>query len=443
MDGCFLSTSEHRENFITIEEGSVMIFLYNTGLLFFRLGISLAAVLGNKKARQWVRGRKNWKKKLQGFVKKSGPTYWMHCSSLGEFEQGRPVLEALRSEDSTANIVLSFFSPSGYEVRKNYPGADLLTYLPLDGYFTSKKFIKIINPDKVLFVKYDYWHYYLAELKKQNIPVFIVSGIFRKGQHFFSWYGGFFRRILKNVTHFFIQDEPSGELLNSIGIQSYTITGDTRFDRVIENSRKNNSNSILERFKGDSTLLICGSTWPDDEKILIDSFQRLENQNLKLLIAPHEVNEGRIKELIKIAITKSGTSEVKRYSKSTDSDMQSCRILIMDTIGQLASAYAHGDIAYIGGGFNKGIHNTLEAAAYNLPVIFGPRHEKFLEANALIQKGAAFCTHSKDELALILHTLLKQPSFMKGAGKASGEYVRTNGGATLKIMQELRKFSAM
>ena len=414
-----------------------MLFLYNSGLFLFQLGIRIAAILGNEKATLWINGRKDWKEKLIGYKIKSGPSYWMHCSSLGEFEQGRPLLEALRKANPEATIFLSFFSPSGYEIRKNYPYADVVTYLPLDGKQNARIFIDIIQPDLVLFVKYDYWYHFLTELHKRKIPVYIVSGIFRKGQHFFAWYGGFFRKMLYKISHFFLQDPDSGKLLKGIGIETFSISGDTRFDRVAYTVKQNSSIPTLELFRQNATILVCGSTWPADEKIILAAFMRLKNPTLKLLIAPHNIDKARIKELYNLAIKQTESSQIQLFSQADQTKLNDCKILILDSIGQLANAYGYGSIAYIGGGFDKGIHNTLEAAAFGMPVVFGPKHAKFREASGLLQAGAAFCVHNEDELSLIIDTLSKQSTLIEGAGKAAEEYVRINSGATDKIMQVL------
>ncbi|TAH42029.1 MAG: 3-deoxy-D-manno-octulosonic acid transferase [Bacteroidetes bacterium] len=414
-----------------------MLFLYNSGLFIFQLGIRIAAFLGNEKASLWINGRRGWKQRLHSYQKKSGATYWIHCSSLGEFEQGRPLLETIRETYPSANIILSFFSPSGFEVRKNYPHADLVIYLPPDGRKNAKTFLDIIKPDMVLFIKYDYWYHYLSALRKENIPVYIVSGIFRKNQHFFKWYGGFFREMLRNISHFFLQDQYSGDLLKSIGIESFSISGDTRFDRVSYSARNKFAIPTLEQFKENSDLLVCGSTWPDDEKIILDVFNRLKDPKLKLLIAPHTIDKPRVLELKKLAEIKTDATSVQFFSTADKNRLHDCKILILDSIGQLSNAYGYATVAYIGGGFNKGIHNTLEAAAFGIPVLFGPKHEKFREASGLIKAGAAFCVHNEDEFALILSTISKQITLKKGAGKAAGDYVQINSGATDKIMSQL------
>ncbi len=416
-----------------------MVFLYNSGIFLYKISIQLASVAGNKKAFSWIKGRKNWVENTRDLIKKNGKTYWFHCASLGEFEQGRSLLESIRADEPEANIILTFFSPSGYEVRKSYSNADHVLYLPLDGKKNAEQFVKHINPDVVFFVKYDYWYHYLKVLKQQNIPVYIVSGIFRKNQHFFSWYGKFFRNMLRTITHFFIQDETSAALLQNIGISNYTISGDTRFDRVIQKSETKSILPVLDAFKGNAKLLVCGSTWPADEVLLQRVFHRLDSPNIKFLIAPHDISTQRIQHLLISASANLKESEVQLYSGTNSEKVKNCRILILDTMGQLSSVYSYGSIAYVGGGFGKGIHNTLEPAAYGIPVLFGPKFKKFREAIGLIQAGAAFTVNTEDELALIIDTLLKQVTFINGAGNAAREYVQKNAGATIKIRQELHR----
>jgi 3-deoxy-D-manno-octulosonic-acid transferase len=391
---------------------------------------------GHKKARLWIEGRKNPEARAT-FNRKSGRTYWFHCSSLGEFEQGRPLIEALRVKEPEANIVLSFFSPSGYEIRKNYSIVDCVLYLPLDGKKNAKHFIDTIKPDIVFFIKYDYWYYYLETLKEKNISVYIVSAIFRKDQHFFTWYGSFFKKMLDNITHFFLQDNSSAELLQKIGLNNYTVSGDTRFDRVTENSKTISPISVLDKFTSDSITLVCGSTWPTDEELLIKVFHRLNNPRLKLIIAPHDIDKKRIEGLEKSASQNLKKSEVLLFSKADDEKMSECRILVLDTMGQLSTVYSYGNLAYVGGGFGKGIHNTLEPAAFGIPIIFGPKHQKFREATGLIESGAAFSISSENELALIIDTLIKQKTLMAGAGNAADEYVKSNSGATRAILLKL------
>jgi len=414
-----------------------MIFIYNLAIFFYVFVIRIASLLGNPKASLWITGRKNWKEKIKTFKKRDDKTFWFHCSSLGEFEQGRPLIEEFRKHFPSSNIILSFYSPSGYEIRKNYEYADLVCYLPSDTKKNATYFIDTLKPDQAFFIKYDYWYHFLSVLHEKNIPSFIVSGIFRKQQSFFKWYGTFSRKMLGCVKHFFVQDINSGTLLQSLGLFNFTISGDTRFDRVVKNVSAANRSEIIESFKGNSYLLVCGSTWPADEQIICEALMHLDKENLKLIIAPHEISDQRVQQIINTISKYLPEIKVVVYSNKDSDTIEDAKILILDTMGQLASVYGYGSFAYVGGGFNKGIHNTLEPAAFALPLIFGPEHSKFREANELIREGAAFVVRTDTELALILDTFSKQKNFIKGAGKAASEYVQKNTGATQKIMDFL------
>ncbi|MBP6334270.1 MAG: 3-deoxy-D-manno-octulosonic acid transferase [Bacteroidia bacterium] len=415
-----------------------MRFLYSSGLYLYYAFIQLGAWFGSKKASLWITGRKNWREQLESQLKnRQGKVYWFHCSSLGEFEQGRPLIEAIKKEYPDCYILLSFFSPSGYEVRKNYPLADYICYLPIDSPSNASRFINLVKPTKVFFIKYDYWYYYLKALKENKIPVYVVSGIFRKSQHFFKWYGSFFRKMLRYVSHFFVQDQDSIELLKSIGIKSYTLSGDTRFDRVLENSKDTKKDLLLEEFSKDASVLICGSTWSADENIILRLSGSLPLLSFKIIIAPHEIDIEKINNLLKRIREKYNQNEVRLYSQSNTEEIKNAQILVLDTMGHLSSAYKYGDIAYVGGGFGKGIHNTLEPAAHGLPVIFGPKHEKFREASALIQSGAGFIVQSEIELKEIVERLLTEKALLEEAGQSASKYVQINAGATSIIMRSL------
>ena len=418
-----------------------MIFIYNVAIFLYVFGIRIASLFGNKKAALWIAGRKNWKEKIKSFTKKGDKTFWFHCASLGEFEQGRPLIEEIRNSNPQYNIILSFYSPLGYEIRKNYEYADLICYLPIDTKKNARFFIDTLKPDKTFFIKYDYWYHFLTALHKSNIQSFIVSGIFRKNQHFFKWYGGFARKMLKCISHFFVQDNDSGILLQSLGMNNYTVTGDTRFDRVVKNVSTVHESDLIKSFKGDTQLMVCGSTWPTDELLICKALGHLNNPNLKLIIAPHDISEHRIHQL-RTTISKHLPSiKAATYSDKSKENFIQSNILILDTMGQLASVYSYGTFAYVGGGFNSGIHNTLEPAAFGLPLIFGPEYDKFLEAKELIREGAAFVIQNETQLTLIMDTLSKQNKLVVGAGKAAGDYILKNTGATKKIIAELQKWS--
>ena len=357
---------------------------------------------------------------------------WFHCSSLGEFEQGRPVMEKLKAVHPEIKIVLTFFSPSGYEVRKNYSGADYIFYLPADTSGNAKAFIELVHPWKVIFTKYEYWYHYFNRLKKENIPLFMISAIFRKDDRFFKWYGGFFRNMLKCVTHFFVQEEKSQKLLTKIGFTNVTVTGDTRFDRVVQAASQPKEIPVAKSFSQGRKVLVAGSSWIDDEKILAEVYNGCGGK-LKLIVAPHEISASRIKEVLEIF---SG-AKTELFSESTEVSAAKADVLIIDNIGMLSSLYRYGSMAYVGGGFGKGIHNTLEAAVFGVPVFFGPNYEKFNEAKELIACGGGYSLSNASALLVTVKTFLENENERIRHGKAAGEYVRSNAGATEKVLQAL------
>jgi 3-deoxy-D-manno-octulosonic-acid transferase len=361
---------------------------------------------------------------------------WFHASSLGEFEQGRPIMESIRAEHPEYSIILTFYSPSGYEVRKNYATADIVCYLPFDTLGHVRRFIKTVKPKMAFFIKYEFWPNYLHELKKNNIPTYLISGIFRKNQLFFKSYGFIYRSMLKCFTHFFVQEESSVDLLKSLGYtENVSISGDTRFDRVLEIMEGSKSLDIIKSFydeksRSNSKILIAGSSWPKDEVLIIPYFN--ENPKLKLIIAPHEIHEEHIKSI---------EAQLKRpflrYANATIEEAANCDCLIIDCFGLLSSIYRYGDIAYIGGGFGTGIHNTLEAAVYGIPVIFGPNHSKFNEAKSLIACGGGFNIDTKDQLEVYLDRFTSDDEARMSAGKNAGKMVKKGSGGTVKILQTI------
>jgi 3-deoxy-D-manno-octulosonic-acid transferase len=379
----------------------------------------------NPKARLWIAGRKTFP--VVNFNNNT-KTIWMHCASLGEFEQGRPVLENIKKLYPDIKIVLTFFSPSGYEVQKNYTGADAIFYLPIDSKANAKKLIKAINPSLILWVKYEYWFYYLEEMKQQNIPVLLISGIFRKSQPFFKWYGATWKNILTSFTHFFIQDEASKNLLADIGInKNVTVTGDTRFDRVIEIAEKFEHLPLIQQFCGDSKVIVAGSTWEDDEAELIHYVRA--NPQIKFIIAPHEIDAANLKD-----VQEEFTGSIF-YSQLTNSDPESANVLIIDNVGMLSRLYHYADITYVGGGFgDDGVHNVLEAAVYGKPVIYGPEFEKFIEAIELEACGGGISITNALELEKVLKELWSNDQLLKNTGDAAKNYVYKNSGASGKIM---------
>lgn len=437
----------------------ISLFLYDTAIQFYHLSIWVAAFFSSK-AKKWIVGRKNWEQKLGAKINFSERPIWIHCASLGEFEQGRPLIEAIKKEQPTAKILLTFYSPSGYEIRKNYPHADIVCYLPADGKKNAQNFLKITNPKIAIFVKYEFWFHYLNTLKNEEIPTFLISAIFRESQPFFKWYGGLHRRMLGCFERIFVQDEGSLKLLESIppapkrkrsesmtttpllnrsplgtGEQpSLTIAGDTRIDRVLAIQSEQKPLPIIEEFcKNHSNILICGSTWGTDETILISLLNNSLSNNYKTIIAPHEIHASHIADIQK-KLTISNTT----YSNALKNGVGDAQVLLIDNIGLLAHLYRFGKIAYIGGGFGSGIHNTLEPIVFGLPVIFGKRYQKFQEAVILVETGGGFSIKNEEEL-LTIFKQLQQEEFYKNASKKALRYVQENKGATGRILKRILK----
>lgn len=406
-----------------------MLLLYIIGIQLYTLLIRIFSLF-NPKAKLFINGRRNIFTLIAQKINPTEKHIWFHFASLGEFEQGRPVLEKLKTLYPDKKIVVTFFSPSGYEIRKNYALADVF-YLPIDSAANAKRFITSINPEMAIFTKYEFWHFYFKELKEREIPLYVISGIFRESQAFFKWYGGFYRDILKSVTYFFVQNEESENLLKSIGINNVTINGDTRFDRVFENAQAPKQLPLIESFIGDSPTVICGSTWPEDEKIL--SALPEKYPNWKFIIAPHEIHESHIESIEKQFTA--GSLRFSVLSASTQTPNAECQTLIVDNIGMLSSLYQYGKVAYIGGGFGTGIHNTLEAAAFGLPVIFGPKYDKFQEAKDLIAIGAAKTISSINELIDAFESFAEN----KNAAELARGYVADKKGATDQIISMITK----
>ncbi len=403
-----------------------MILIYNLGILLYS-AITILVSPFNHKARLLVKGRRESFKILKEKVKPDGKYIWIHCASLGEFEQGRPVIEALKRERPEYRILLSFFSPSGYEIRKNYQQADIVCYLPPDTKQNAEKFLRIIKPELVIFVKYEFWNNYLSAVSGNKIPLLLISAIFRKDQIFFRWYGGFFRKILKNFSHVFVQDKESEELLRGLGTGLVTIAGDTRFDRVLEIAGMAKSIPQIESFRGNEKLFLAGSSWKPDEEIIAGYINEFPGR-MKWIFAPHEIEKENIERLIKLFRVK-----CVKFSTFTGGE-RDARVMIIDNIGMLSSAYRYAYIAEVGGGFGRGIHNILEPACWGIPVLFGPNHKKFREAVDLISLGGAkqFCDFNG--FRSVLETLLSDEKSYKETAVSAGKYVRENVGATRKIM---------
>ncbi|MDX2444780.1 MAG: glycosyltransferase N-terminal domain-containing protein [Bacteroidales bacterium] len=396
--------------------------------------VLLLASLFNKKARLWVDGRKGLFDKLGSELEGKSNIVWFHCASLGEFEQGRPVIEEYKRKKPNIYILLTFFSPSGYEIRKNYEGADSVFYLPLDSKRNANRFINIVNPSIVIFVKYEFWLNYLQQLWQRNIPVFLISANFRRNQWFFKWYGKSFRKIFKFYTHLFVQNKSSEEILSDFGISDVTVAGDTRFDRVSQLALNPRPIQVAESFKNGKFLIVAGSTWIPDEEILCKYINE-SNNDLKWILAPHEIGSAHI-DKIESLLHKS----YFRFSEASTSDVENASVMIIDNIGMLSFLYAYGEIAYVGGGFGVGIHNILEPACFGIPIIFGPTYHKFQEASDLVNEGGAFSIGSYEELMNRLNNLLISPETIAKSREIAKSYVNNNNGATSMIVNNLLSF---
>lgn len=403
--------------------------IYNLIIYLYASAVRLAALF-NKKASLMVAGHAEAFDKLKREIDSSAKYIWFHAASLGEFEQGRPLIEEIRKQYPNYKILQTFFSPSGYEVRKNYKGADIVCYLPFDTPGNAHRFIRLVQPCMAFFVKYEFWKNYLVELNRNSIPVYSVSSIFRDDQIFFRWYGTGYRDVLKQFTHLFVQNKNSVSLLEKIGVRNTTVVGDTRFDRVLEICRQAKELPVVEQFKGKAVTLVAGSSWAPDEDIFIPYFNA--QPEMKLIIAPHVIDEGHIKEIIgKLNRT------VVRYTQATPETIAQADCLIIDCFGLLSSIYRYGEIAYIGGGFGVSIHNTLEAAVYGMPVIFGPNNKKFQEAQDLLACKGGFEIQGASDFNSLMDHFLADHTFLDKSGKKAGSYVEDNAGALEKIMKEV------
>jgi len=410
---------------------AIMTFVYNLSVALYLYLIKLSALLENNKAKLWLNGRKDIFKKIHSQLQPGEKRIWFHAASLGEFEQGRPVIEKVRELYPHYKIVLTFFSPSGYEIRKDYPGADYIFYLPMDSKSNALEFIDLVQPSFALFIKYEFWYHYIKVLNQKQIPLFLISANFRKDQHFFSWYGKWFRTLLGKFDHIFVQNCRSYDLLKSIGINQVTIAGDTRFDRVFSIVSAAKTLPAVETFVENNICLIAGSTWEPDEELLVKYINET-NHKFKVIIAPHEIKEQSIQSLIQKL-----NKKAVRYSQLAQLSAEEADVLIIDNIGMLSSLYRYGKVAYIGGGFGKGIHNILEAATFRLPVLFGPNYQKFQEANDLVKLGGAFPISNYLMLKEKLDDLLENIELREKAGIVSGDFVKSNLGATDLIIKKI------
>ena len=407
--------------------------IYNLVIYLYLLGVAIYSRFNEKVRKMW-RGEREAFKILREKVDPNAKYVWFHAASLGEFEQGRPLMEQLRKEHPEYKILLTFFSPSGYEVRKNYEGADIITYLPLDTITNARRFLRTVRPVMAFFIKYEFWYNYLHILKHRGVPVYSVSSIFRPEQVFFKWYGRQYGRVLNCFTHFFVQNEVSKELLAKIGITDTTVVGDTRFDRVLQIKEAAKQLPIVEAFVKDAPLVfVAGSSWPPDEEIFIKYFN--EHKNWKLIIAPHVIGEDHLKQIEKLLEGRKVIryTEAEKMGNGQLSMVNDCEVLIINCFGLLSSIYHYGQVAYVGGGFGVGIHNLLEAAVWDVPVFFGPNNQKFQEAQGMKVSGG-FEINNYEEFAAQMDRFAADAAYLQEQGQKAGHFVKGQSGATQKVL---------
>ena len=418
--------------------------IYNIVIYFVLWGIAIASLFNEKVRKMW-RGEREAFRILKQKVDPNAKYIWFHAASLGEFEQGRPLMERIRKDYPQYKILLTFYSPSGYEVRKNYEGADIICYMPVDTRLNAIRFLRLVRPVMAFFIKYEFWSNFLHILKHRNIPTYSVSSIFREDQVFFKWYGRSYAGVLKCFTRFFVQNEESKRLLEGIGITAVDVVGDTRFDRVLQIKEAAKQLPICEAFRTgvassqsadaphhDFKVFVAGSSWPPDENIFIPFFN--EHKDWRLLIAPHVIAEEHLKLILSLIKGK----KVVRYTQTTHEEAAEADVLIIDCFGLLSSMYNYGDVAYIGGGFGVGIHNTLEAAVWNMPVIFGPNNKKFQEAQGLLKSGGGFEINTYEDFSGLMSSLMNDEAFLKQAGDKAGAFVAHLAGATDKVLASVK-----
>ena len=416
--------------------------MYNLIIYLYLLGVAVASLFSEKVKKMW-RGERDAFRVLREKVDPDAKYVWFHAASLGEFEQGRPIMEQLRRQHPDYKILLTFFSPSGYEVRKDYPGADIICYLPLDTITNARRFLRTVRPVMAFFIKYEFWYNYLHILRHRGVPVYSVSSIFRPGQIFFKWYGRQYGHVLKCFTHFFVQNEQSRELLSTIGITDVSITGDTRFDRVLQIKEQARQLPVVEAFLGERAsepqkVFVAGSSWQPDEDIFVPFFAK--HPDWKLIVAPHVIGEDHLQQIEQ----KLEGRKVVRYTdaekslSSSRSPLSSYDVLIIDCFGLLSSIYHYGQVAYVGGGFGVSIHNTVEAAVWGVPVIFGPNNQKFQEAQELKACQGGFEIGGAEDFARLMERLIADADYLKQSGNQAGNYVQGRAGATQKILEFVR-----
>ena len=404
--------------------------MYNFAINLYSFAAKVDSLF-NKKVKKMLDGQQACFETLRSKIEPNRRYLWFHAASLGEFEQGRPLMERIRQEHPEYGILLTFFSPSGYEVRKNYEGADVICYLPFDKPKLVRQFMDLANPCMAFFIKYEFWKNYLDELHRRQVPTFSVSSIFRANQVFFKSYGKDYSQVLHNFNHLFVQNEVSKDLLQDIGVTNVTVAGDTRFDRVQQIRQQAKDLPLVEAFKQGKLTFVAGSSWQPDEDLFIDYFN--QHPEVKLIIAPHVIGEDHLQQIISKV-----EGKVVRYTQATLENMQDARCLLIDCFGLLSSIYRYGEIAYIGGGFGTGIHNTVEAAVYGVPVIFGPNYQRFMEAKDLIACGGAFSINDGNELKELLDKLLLDNNYLKDTGHKAGSYVSSRIGATDIILKHIK-----
>lgn len=410
--------------------------MYNIIMYIIQLGVAIGSIFNDKLRKMW-QGEQDAVQTLRKKVEPDADYIWFHAASLGEFEQGRPLMEQIKKSYPQYKILLTFFSPSGYEVRKNYEGADIITYLPIDTVGNARQFLRTVRPVMAFFIKYEFWYNYLHILQYRGIPAYSVSSIFRPDQVFFKWYGRGYGRVLKCFTRFFVQNEESKKLLESIGIHDTMVVGDTRFDRVLQIKEASKLLPIVERFvKGTpedpKKVFVAGSSWQPDEEIFLKYFNN--HRDWKLIVAPHVIGEDHLKFIFSLIKDK----KVVRYTQATEDNVAEADVLIIDCFGLLSSVYHYGDVAYVGGGFGVGIHNVLEAAVWGMPVLFGPNNKHFAEAQGLLQSGGGIEIEDNETFSLIMSQLSDGSAYYDTCGQEAGAFVQSLAGATKKVLSSVK-----
>lgn len=410
--------------------------MYNIIMYIIQLGVAIGSIFNDKLRKMW-QGERDAVQTLRKKVEPDADYIWFHAASLGEFEQGRPLMEQIKKSYPQYKILLTFFSPSGYEVRKNYEGADIITYLPIDTVGNARQFLRTVRPVMAFFIKYEFWYNYLHILQYRGIPAYSVSSIFRPDQVFFKWYGRGYGRVLKCFTRFFVQNEESKKLLESIGIHDTMVVGDTRFDRVLQIKEASKQLPIVERFvKGTpeepKKVFVAGSSWQPDEEIFLKYFNN--HRDWKLIVAPHVIGEDHLKFIFSLIKDK----KVVRYTQATEDNVAEADVLIIDCFGLLSSVYHYGDVAYVGGGFGVGIHNVLEAAVWGMPVLFGPNNKHFAEAQGLLQSGGGIEIEDYETFSLIMSQLSDDSAYYGTCGQEAGAFVQSLAGATKKVLSSVK-----